>query len=337
MKLVSFEIATALGRCERIGALAHGTIVDLNSACTAYFAQTQDENAAIRQAAALVPPDMIAFLEGGNVGREFADKSVAYAGARLAAETEPRGVRGARLTFAESEVKWLAPVPRPPMIRDGILLLDHYRVGMEKLFKIGENERVPEAARSMPIFWKPSRAAVAGHREPIRWPKYGARLDYEFELGLYIGKKGKDIPAERAAEHIAGYTIFNDLGLRDVQPAELSLRMGPAKAKDFDTSKIMGPCLVTADELLNPDNLRIVTRVNGETWFDGRLSGWAFTFAEFIAYVSRDETVNVGDFFGSGPPAHSVGFEIDRWVKPGDVVECEMEGIGILSNTIVRE
>ena len=113
--------------------------------------------------------------------------------------------------------------------------------------------------------------------------------------------------------------------------------MGPAKSKDFETSKIMGPCLVTADELPDPDNLRMVTRVNGETWFDGRLSGWAFTFAEFIAYVSRDETVNVGDFFGSGPPAHSVGFEIDRWVKPGDVVECEIEGIGVLSNTIVRE
>jgi 2-keto-4-pentenoate hydratase/2-oxohepta-3-ene-1,7-dioic acid hydratase in catechol pathway len=337
MKLVSYEIGTAIGRFERIGALAHGTILDLNSACAAYFAQSEDENAALRQAAALVPPNMIAFLEGGSVAREFADKSIAYAGARLASEPQPCGVHGARLTFAESEVRWLAPVPRPPMIRDGILLLDHYRLGMEKLFKIAENERVPEAARSMPIFWKPSRAAVAGHREPIRWPKYSEKLDYEFELGLYIGKKGKDIPAERALEHVAGYTIFNDLGLRDVQPAELSLRMGPAKAKDFETSKIMGPCLVTADELPHPDNLRMVTRVNGETWFDGRLSGWAFSFAEFIAYVSRDETVNVGDFFGSGPPARSVGFEIDRWVKPGDVVECEIEGIGVLSNTIVRD
>jgi 2-keto-4-pentenoate hydratase/2-oxohepta-3-ene-1,7-dioic acid hydratase in catechol pathway len=110
--------------------------------------------------------------------------------------------------------------------------------------------------------------------------------------------------------------------------------MGPAKAKDFETSKIMGPCLVTADELPNPDNLRLVTRVNDEVWFDGRLANWAFTFAQFIAYVSRDETLSVGDFFGSGPPAHSVGFEIDRWIKPGDVVSCEIEGIGVLSNRI---
>jgi len=136
MKLVSYEVATVVGRFERIGALAHGTIVDLNAACAAYFAQSQNENAALRHAAALVPPEMIAFLEGGAVSREFADKSVAYAGERLVNEAQPRGVRGARLTLSEGEITWLAPVPRPPMIRDGILLLDHYRLGMEKLFKI---------------------------------------------------------------------------------------------------------------------------------------------------------------------------------------------------------
>jgi 2-keto-4-pentenoate hydratase/2-oxohepta-3-ene-1,7-dioic acid hydratase in catechol pathway len=337
MKLVSYEVQTQLGRFERIGALAHGRVVDLTAACTAYFSESQDANAALRQAEALVPPDMIRFLEGGDIGREMAGNALAYAGERLQTEAQPLGPQGQRLAFEEAEIRWLAPVPRPPMIRDGILLLDHYRLGMERLFKIAEKDRMPEAARSMPIFWKPSRAAVAGHREPIRWPRYSQKLDYEFELGAYIGKRGKDIPAGQAKAHIAGYTIFNDLGLRDIQPAELSLRMGPAKAKDFETSKIMGPCLVTADELQSVDALRLVTRVNGEVWFDGRLSNWAFTFEDLIAYVSRDETVNVGDFFGSGPPAHSVGFEIDRWIKPGDVVECEIEGIGILSNSIVRQ
>lgn len=336
MKLVSYEVQTRLGRFERIGALACGTIVDLNAACVALLAESQDANAARRHAEAAVPPDMIAFLEGGTEARELADRAVAYVGERLKAHSRPLGPRGQRLTFDEPEVRWLAPVPRPPMIRDGILLLDHYRVGMERLFKIAEKDRMPEAARTMPIYWKPSRAAVAGHREPIRWPKYSTKLDYEFELGLYIGKQGSDIPAERAAEHIVGYTIFNDLGLRDVQPAEISLRMGPAKSKDFATSKIMGPCLVTADELTSVDGLRMITRVNGEVWFDGRLSGWAFTFAQFIAHVSRDETLNVGDFFGSGPPAYSVGFELNRWIKPGDVVECEIEGVGTLSNPIVR-
>ncbi len=337
MRLVTFEVQTQIGRFERIGALAHNTIVDLNAACTAYFALSQEANAARRQAAALVPPDMIAFLEGGEIGHEMAGKAVAYVGERLRNDTQPLGLDDQRLTFEESEIRWLAPVPRPPMIRDGILLLDHYKVGMERLFKITHEDLIPQAARSMPIYWKPSRAAVAGHQQPIRWPRYSEKLDYEFELGLYIGKRGKNIPLDRALEHVAGYTVFNDLGLRDLQPAEMSLRLGPTKAKDFETSKVMGPCLVTVDELPSVDNLRMITRVNGETWFDGKLGNWAFSFAEFIAYVSRDETLEVGDFFGSGPPAFSVGFELDRWIKPGDTLECEIEGVGKLINTIVRE
>ncbi len=204
MKLASYEIQTALGRFERIGALASGTIVDLNSACTAWLAEAQDANAARRHADAMVPPDMIGFLEGGSTARQLAESAIAYVTARLSAGGRPLGPRGERLNFEESEIRWLAPVPRPPMIRDGILLLDHYRVGMERLFKISQEDSVPEAARSIPIYWKPSRAAVGGHREPVRWPKYSNKLDYEFELGLYIGKSGKDIPAARALEHIAG-------------------------------------------------------------------------------------------------------------------------------------
>jgi 2-keto-4-pentenoate hydratase/2-oxohepta-3-ene-1,7-dioic acid hydratase in catechol pathway len=337
MKLVSFEVQTVLGRFERIGALAHGRIVDLNSACYAHIANSRDARAARREADGLVPPDMVGFLEGGARAKAMAEAAIVHAGEGLAICAQPLGPSGERLCFDAQEVRWLAPVPRPHMIRDGILLLDHYRVGMERLFKIAAQDRIPEAAKRMPIFWKPSRAAVVGHEAPIRWPRYSEKLDFEFELGLYIGKRGKDIPVDRAAEHIAGYTIFNDLGLRDVQPAEISLRMGPAKGKDFESSKVMGPCLVTADEIPSVDGLRLTTRVNDEVWFDGRLSGWAFTFAELIAYVSRDETLEVGDFFGSGPPAYSVGFEIDRWIKPGDRVECEIEGIGVLCNRIVRE
>jgi 2-keto-4-pentenoate hydratase/2-oxohepta-3-ene-1,7-dioic acid hydratase in catechol pathway len=336
MRLVTFEVATVLGRFERIGALAYDTIVDLTSAYTALLSQTQDLNAARRTALGMLPPDMIGFLEGGPTARGAAESAIAFVGECLENEPRPLGPGGERLTFADDEVRLLAPVPRPPMIRDGILILDHYRVGMERLFNIAESDRIPEAAKKLPIFWKPSRAAVAGPSDLIRWPKYSERLDYEFELGMYIGKRGKDIPVERAWEHVAGYTVFNDLGLRDLQPAEISLRMGPAKAKDFETSKIMGPCLVTADEVPNLDGLSHTVKVNGEVWFDGAISGWSFTFAELVAYVSRDETLEVGDFFGSGPPAYSVGFEIDRWVKPGDVVSCEIEGIGVLSNRIVR-
>ena len=310
MRLVSFEVQTVVGRFERIGALAHGAIIELNAACTAYFADTETLNAARRQAAALVPPDMIAFLEGGatveSVGRAMTDKSVAYAGELLKSETQPLGPDGHRLTFNENEIRGLAPVPRPPTIRDGILLLDHYKVGMGRLFKITHEDLIPPAARSMPIYWRPSCAAVAEHKRPIKWPCYSEKLNYEFELGVYIGKRGKNIPAARAQEHIAGYTVFNDLGLRDTQPAEMSLRLGLTKAKDFETSKVFGPCLVTADELPHIDKLRMTTRVNGETWFDGKLGNWAFTFAEFIAHLSRDTWAMNSVIFLAPVRRHSV-------------------------------
>ena len=114
MKLVSFEVHTQLGRFERIGALAHGTIIDLNAACTGLFAQSSDSNAARRQAAALVPPDMIEFLEGGAPARAAAEQAVAYAGERLRHDAIALGPHGQRLAFSETEIRWLAPVPRPP-------------------------------------------------------------------------------------------------------------------------------------------------------------------------------------------------------------------------------
>lgn len=336
MRLISFEVQTLLGRYERIGALAHGTIVDLTSAYGAYLAETLMEGRAGALAGALVPPDMACFLEGGARSREAAEQGVAYVGDRLKREPSPLGPAGERLTFVETEIRWLAPVPRPHMIRDGILTLDHYKRGMQRLFKISDEDAVPEAAKRMPIYWKPSRAAVAGHNAPIHWPKYTEKLDYEFELGMYMGRRGKDIPVEKAKDYIAGYTIFNDLGCRDQQSVEMTFRLGPTKGKDFEASKVMGPCLVTPDDLPNVDNIGMQVRVNGEVWFDGPLGRLAFTFAEFIAYVSRDETLEVGDFFGSGPPDGSVGFEMDRWIKPGDILECEIQGIGVLRNRIVR-
>ncbi|MDE3100721.1 MAG: fumarylacetoacetate hydrolase family protein [Chloroflexota bacterium] len=335
MKLVSYEVQTALGRWPRIGALAHGTIVDLTSAAIGYFAETRDANAARRHAEGLIPPDMIGFLEGGAASRDLADRAVEYVATRLRTDARPLGPQGQRLTFSESEIRWLAPVPRPPMVRDGILILEHYRRGMGRLLQTEGESFLPEYARKIPIYWKPSRTVVRGHKEPILWPKYSKQLDYEFEIGMYIGRRGKDIPVESAWEYVAGFTIFQDMCARDIQPAELTFRVGTGKAKDFDGSKVMGPCLVTIDELPNPEDLRLTTRVNGEIWFEGSFSGWAFTYPQLIAHVSQAETIEVGDFFGSGPPAGSCGFELGKWIKPGDVIEAEVPGIGILSNQVI--
>jgi 2-keto-4-pentenoate hydratase/2-oxohepta-3-ene-1,7-dioic acid hydratase in catechol pathway len=112
--------------------------------------------------------------------------------------------------------------------------------------------------------------------------------------------------------------------------------MGPTKSKDFETSKVMGPYLVTPDDVPPIESLVLRVCVNDEVWFEGPLGTLAFSFEEAIAYVSQEETLEVGDFFGSGPPAGSAGFELGRWIKPGDVVSCTVDSLGTLSNQVVR-
>lgn len=154
---------------------------------------------------------------------------------------------------------------------------------------------------------------------------------------MCIGKKGTDIPSSKAAEYIAGYTILNDLSARDRQKAEMESNMGPAKGKDFNNGYIMGPGLVTADELHHRiRNLRMIAKINDEVVTDGNTGTMQFTWEEIIEYCSQDETLHPGEVFGSGAVGGGCGSENDKWIKPGDTVEFEIEGIGILRNKVVK-
>ena len=144
------------------------------------------------------------------------------------------------------------------------------------------------------------------------------------------------VPRERAREHIAGYTVFNDFSARDAQMREMAGRLGPAKGKDFDTGNAMGPFLVTTDEVPDPYALTMVARVNGEEWSRGRSGEMHHRFEDIIAHVSRDETLHPGEFIGSGTVGNGCGLELDRWIAPGDVVELEVEGLGVLRNRVVK-
>ena len=134
-----------------------------------------------------------------------------------------------------------------------------------------------------------------------------------------------------AAEHIAGATIFNDVSARDIQIREMSLQIGPSKGKDF--CNVMGPCVVTMDEL-DEFGLRMVARINGEVWSEGTSAERRFSFAEVVAWASYCETIHPGEFIGVGTVGGGCGYEIDRWIQPGDVVELEIEGIGVLRNRV---
>lgn len=245
----------------------------------------------------------------------------------------------------------LSPVPRPGSIRDCLAFERHLIQatrtiaswkaptlvsldrGMERMFGRGFL-RPPPVWYERPIYYKGNPHSVVGHGSDIQWPSFSKRLDFELEFGVFIGKEGRNIPAGDAREYIAGYSLFNDFSARDTQAAELAGRLGPAKSKDFDTGNSIGPWLVTPDEV--PDEITLRARINGEEWSCGSSSEMHFSFPEIIEYISRDETLHPGDFIGSGTVPGGCGLELDRWLKPGDVVELEAEALGVLRNRVVR-
>ena len=151
-----------------------------------------------------------------------------------------------------------------------------------------------------PIYYKGNRHSVIGTNTDVKIPPYTKKFDYELEFGIYIGKKGVNIPREKARDCIGGYTIFNDFSARDIQLKEQGGRLGPAKGKDFDTGNALGPYLVTPDEIPDPYQLTMLARVNGEEWSRGISADMHYKFEDLIVYISQSETLYPGDFIGSG-------------------------------------
>ncbi|KAK3286613.1 hypothetical protein CYMTET_5839 [Cymbomonas tetramitiformis] len=160
-------------------------------------------------------------------------------------------------------------------------------------------------------------------------------LDYELELGVVVGRQGKDISPSDARDHIFGYTIFNDVSARDLQADEMSAGLGPAKGKDFDTGNVFGPCIVTADEV-DIDNLTMIARLNGEEVSRGNSGQMDHKVEDVVAHISQSERIYPGEIFGTGTVPLGCLLEHKRFLQPNDVVELEVEGIGILRNKIVK-
>jgi 2-keto-4-pentenoate hydratase/2-oxohepta-3-ene-1,7-dioic acid hydratase in catechol pathway len=221
----------------------------------------------------------------------------------------------------------LAPL-RPRSLRDFLTFEGHLNNALSRL-----GRPIPEEWFDVPAYYKGMPDTVIGPDAVIPWPRYTDRLDHELELAAVIGREGTDITREQALEHVFGWTIWNDVSARDVQVRELPIGMGPAKAKDWDGSNVLGPCIVTADEL-DGTNVRMAVRVNGETWGEDTSANMHHTFADLIAYASQAQRLYPGEVLGSGTAAGGSGIELDRRLREGDVVELEVEGIGVLRNTI---
>ena len=225
------------------------------------------------------------------------------------------------------QARLLAPL-RPRSMRDFLSFEGHLHNALSRL-----GRPIPSEWFEVPAYYKGMPDTVIGPEEEIPWPTYTGKLDYELELAAIIGRRGKNIAKADALSYVFGYTIWNDMSARDVQARELPISMGPAKAKDWDGSNVFGPCIVTADEL-DPGNLRMAVRINGEVRGEDNSGHMHHTFADMIAYAAQAQTLYPGEVFGSGTAARGSGIEIDRWLQEGDLIEMEIEGIGILRNRV---
>ena len=331
MKLVTYRWQGPSGVIERIGAWVDSNIIDLNWAYGAFLDTVKRENNAKESSDFYLPPEMVRFLEKGTESRKAAEDALAYVQDELKAGRQPTGLDGERLVIARSEVKLLSPVPRPTTLRDGVSFLAHAIKGLKA---IGQGDKA-DALGKIPGYYMGNPYTVIGTEEPIIWPQYTEKLDFELEFGIFIGKRGKNISKADAPAYIAGYSIFNDVSARDRQTEEMKMLLGPAKGKHFDSGNVIGPCMVTP-EGIDPLKLQYAAKVNGEVWAEGTTSDMFWSFPDFIEYISQDETLYPGDFIGSGTVPGGCGLELQRWIKPGDVVELEIDKIGVLRNKVIK-
>ena len=236
-----------------------------------------------------------------------------------------------------SGAKLLSPIVQPPTVRDFIVFEEHAS---------SQGTREPnEVWYRMPVFYFSNPLCIYGPDAEIPFPSASSQFDYELEIGCVIGKEGKDVPVADAMDHIAGFTLFNDWSSRDLQVDEMAFGLGPAKGKD--TASSIGPWLVTTDEMLpylkdGRLDLRCQVRVNGQNWLkDGSAKDAYFSFADMIERASKDSRIVPGDIIGSGTvgggsirEAIRKGYEGARFLEPGDVVEHEVEVIGVLRGTL---
>lgn len=262
-------------------------------------------------------------LDGGAVADlGFDGDMVAFiaAGAPVATRTPVAG-----------EPRLLAPL-RPRSLRDFLAFEGHMKAALTRL-----GRGVPREWYEVPAYYKGMPDTVIGPDEEIPWPAWIDHLDHELELAAVIGPESvRDLAAADAGRAIFGWTIWNDLSARDVQAVELPVGMGPGKAKDWDGSNVLGPCIVTADEL-DARDLRMAVRINGETWGEASTAEMHHRFGDLLAYASRSQTLYPGEVIGSGTAPGGSGIELDRRLAPGDLVEMEIEGIGTLRNRIATK
>ena len=326
MRLVTFQH----GHRRAVGAVAGEAVVDLRPAYARYLAEVEGDPQAEAIAAVRIPADMVGFIAGLDRSLLAARHALDHARDRQAGETIPLG-----------EVRLLAPLVPPVILNSGQNYWDH-------------RDEKPPVDQHDPEFFIKTPLAVIGPGEPVVLdPVVTAKLDYEVELGVVIGRPGRHIPRERALEHVFGYTVANDVTARDRQAVPhpeggFEYRLGPGK--NFDTSAPLGPWIVTRDEIPDPQVLGLRTFVNGELRQSNSTAKMIWDVATIVSFFSDFYTLQPGVLIETGTPGGTAwasdpeiggkAYERDDvrrggYLEPGDVVTVEIDGIGSLTNPIV--
>jgi 2-keto-4-pentenoate hydratase/2-oxohepta-3-ene-1,7-dioic acid hydratase in catechol pathway len=266
-------------------------------------------------------PDMLSLIRAGEEGLAIASDAV----------------QARQDVIALADVTLLAPIPVPESIRDCSVFEEHLLNAAKFMGRIGgEPPKIPDAWYQQPPYYKGNRFSVVGPETDIVWPPLCARLDYELEIAIVIGKQGRDIALEQAHDHIFGYMIYNDMSARDFQSLDMQNRLGPAKGKDFETGNIMGPWLVTRDEVPDPYALDMMAWVNGQPVGGGSTGGMYHKWDRIVSFISRDETLYPGEVIGSGTVGGGTLLEHGLTLNPGDLIEFEITGLGRLRNRVIK-
>jgi len=321
MKLVTFH--NPFLRKPRTGLVFGEYVIDASAAFTELLREQGEEDPEVL-AEALLPSSMLSFLRRGRRAWDSAEQVL------FKSRSFVNGEYGAGIAFKLSEVRLHAPIPRPGKI---IHTAGNFREHAKEAEKAKWEFPIPQW-----ISFLKSPSAVIGPYDNIVYPRFTKELDYELELAIVIGRRGKYISREQAFEYVAGFMVFNDITARDIQRQEMKnglLNFG----KNLDTFAPMGPYLVTKDEVSNPHNLKMELRVNGEVRQSGNTNRLSVTLQEIIEHYSW-VMLEPGDIITTGTISGVAAFRENPekyYLKPGDVVESEIEQVGLMRNKVVVE
>lgn len=320
MKICHFKHSDGLIENVRLGIIQDDHIIDVNYVWFLYF-QNQGFYDPAGRANHHAPSKLSEFLRVSTHPLEKLQST-------LDLYNKLKAAGSIVISFNLAKTKLAKPLDAIPTYRDFFTHEKHVKTGFEK-----RGEPLPEDWYKMPVYYKGSTANFIGPDEEIIWPSFTDKLDYELELAAVMSHDAYNIKENDVYKKILGFTILNDISARDIQRQEMKVRLGPSKGKDF--CSVIGPVITTIDEFNFTDpNLTMTAKVNGVEWSRGHSGDAHYSFAQMIAFAGKEEWLLAGDLMGSGTVGTGCGLELDKWLKPGDEIELEIEKIGKLKNKV---